>query len=386
MSDINYATMTDAELLNMAPPPIEDVPQEHGTNFVDESVEEATGAEEAEQSEADDSAEVADEDGEQEDTSNESDSDEEQGSETNTSTTAEVEEETDTTDTDTDKELNADAQLARLFQPFKAGGREISIKNIDEAITLMQKGVGYHKKMESIKQQMNVVKMLENNGLLDQNKLNFLIDISQHKPEAIAKLVQDAGIEPYDLDTEKADSYKESSYAVDPKEVELDNVLDELRDTPSYTRMLAVVGTEWDADSRNVISNNPEVLRVINQHVETGIYDIIDAEMARQQALGNLNGMSNIEAYKAIGDQLNTEGKFNHLVPKAKETPKSKLEEAAAKLAKQAPKSNKDKAIKRKAAAVPTSSTSTPKEVKDFRNMSDEEFAVYTREQLMNAM
>lgn len=374
--------MSDEELLNSVPPSTtpEDTP---GGNFEDVQSEdggETPSAEEGEQSEPDDSTEGVESAGN--DTENETSEGEEVPTETDDQANAEATDPETVETPNQEVQLTESEQLAKLFQPFKANGKEISIKSVDEAITLMQKGIGYSKKMEGIKGHLGIVKMLENNNLLDTDKLSFLIDLDNKKPEAIAKFIKDSGLDPLDIDVDQADQYKQTSYAVSPKEVELDNVLDDLRDTPSYSKMLSVVGSEWDTTSRDIVYQNPQVLKVINNHVESGIYDLIDAELTRQSALGNLTGMSSIDAYQFVGDKMEAEGKFNHLFqPK----PSNPLERAAAKLAEQANTNKQPTVDKRKAAAVPKNSAPVAPAKKDLSKMSDEEYLKYFEEQLANS-
>lgn len=200
-----------------------------------------------------------------------------------------------------------------LMTPFKANGREIQVKSIDDVRTLMQMGANYNKKMAAMKPHLKVIKMLENNGLLDEGKLSFLIDLDKKNPEAISKLVTEAGVDPMDIDADKAKGYKSGTYSVSDKEVELDNVLNELESTPTYQRTLSIVGKEWDQTSRNAIAEVPELLKLINTHVERGIYDIISAEIESERSLGRLKGLSDFEAYRQVGDVINARGGFDHL-------------------------------------------------------------------------
>ena len=209
----------------------------------------------------------------------------------------------------------------RLMTPFKANGRDIAVKNVDDAIALMQMGANYNKKMAALKPNLKLLKLLENNGLLDEGKISYLIDLEKKNPEAINKLVKDSGIDPLDLTAEKAGDYKPGTYAVDDREMELDQVLDELQGTPSYNQTLAIVSNKWDGASKQVIANQPQLLKVINSHVQSGIYDLISKEIESERMFGRLDGLSDIEAYRQVGDAIQARGGFNHLVPQA-ETPK----------------------------------------------------------------
>ena len=297
MSDVNYLNMSDEELLN-APPPDEsqeESGEEGDTQQVtneQESQEDATVADEAagtaatEAQGADSQAEEDQQEGQ----------DQEQTSTDNSQTAIDYEKE-----------------YKRLLAPFKANGRDVEVKSVEDAITLMQMGANYNKKMAALKPNLQIMKLLENNGLLSEEKLSFLIDLDKKNPGAINKLVKDSGIDPLDIDAEKAGEYQPNTYRVDEREMALDTVLEEIQDTTTYTRTLGIVSKEWDGGSKQVIADNPELLKVINDHVARGVYDVIQAEMERERMFGRLSGLTDLEAYRQVGDAIQARGGFNHL-------------------------------------------------------------------------
>ena len=209
--------------------------------------------------------------------------------------------------------VDFEAEYKRLLAPFKANGRDIQVNSVDDALSLMQMGANYNKKMQGLKPNLKLMKMLENNGLLSEEKIGFLIDLEKKNPEAINKLVKESGINPMDLDAEKAGEYKPKIHTVDDREMELDTVLDDIQSTPTYNRTLAIVSKEWDGKSKQVIADQPQLLKLINDHVDRGIYDLISKEVESGRMLGRLTGLSDIEAYRQVGDAIQARGGFNHL-------------------------------------------------------------------------
>jgi hypothetical protein len=187
-----------------------------------------------------------------------------------------------------------------------------------------------------------------------------------------------------DLDADKASAYKQSTYTVDDREIELDTVLDEIQGTPSYTRTLDIVSTKWDAASKNVIAGNPQLLRVINDHISTGIYDRIQKEIDNERMFGRLNGVSDIEAYRQVGDALHARGEFNAL---AKGSSQPKPPAPAEKVVVQ-PKPKQvdgDKLKDKKRAASSTNAVVPNSGTQDFNplSMSDEEFSKQVNKQFL---
>ena len=271
--------------------------------------------------------------------------------------------------------IDYEVEYKRLLAPFKANGREISVKSVDDAVTLMQMGANYNKKMAALKPSLKLMKLLENNGLLSEEKISYLIDIEKKNPNAIQKLVKDSGIDPMDFDAEKAGEYKPKIHTVDDREMDLDTVLDEIQDTPSYNQTLQIVSKSWDGASKQVVANTPQLLKVINDHVANGIYNIISEEVERERVFGRLNGLSDIEAYRQVGDAIQARGGFNHLG-----NAKAKTNQAPVVVQPKPKKVEDDKLNEKRRAASSTKPANTSQASNDDFNplsLSDEEFAKF---------
>lgn len=270
-------------------------------------------------------------------------------------------------------QIDYKAEYERLTQPFKANGKEIKVNSVEDAVELMQMGANYSKKMAALKPHLKLIKMLDKHGLMDESKLSYLIDLNGKNPEAIAKLVKDSGLDPMEMDENKADDYKPTSYKVDDREIELDNVLESIKDSSTYQRTISVVSNDWDKVSKEVIANTPQILSVLNAHMESGIYDIIQGELENERTFGRLQGLSDIEAYRYVGDRIQANGGFSHLA-KGQQN-QSKQNAVSAK-----PMQVQDDKLKdKKRAAAPSKPAVTTQASKDFNPLalSDEEFAKF---------
>ena len=301
-AQVDYLAMSDEEIMN-AVAPVEPVATVEETN--EEVQPEAAATETA--------TEVAEQDNEEEEGNTDAS---DTATETKTEATeekAEAEKQEEKAEKET-QAVDYEAEYKRLLAPFKANGREIQVKSVDDAVALMQMGANYNKRMAALKPNLKMLKLLENNGLLNEEKISYLIDLEKKNPEAINKLVKDSGLDPMDLDAEKAGEYKPKIHSVDDREIDLDTVLDEIQETPTYTQTLEIVSKKWDGASKQTIASTPQLLKVINDHVANGIYDLINQEVERERMFGRLNGLSDIEAYRRVGDAINARGGFNHLV------------------------------------------------------------------------
>lgn len=200
---------------------------------------------------------------------------------------------------------NYKADLNRIIgTPIKGAGKEITLDNVDDAIRLIQMGMGYQKSMEQMKPHKRTIAMLEKNGLLDEGKLNYAIDLINKNPKAIQKLISDSDIDLFELD-EDTDSYNPTNYGVSEEQLALESAISDIEGTPTAARTITVLGSEWDNASKEIVQRNPELIRIINEHMQSGIFDTVSNKVSELKTLGKLPyGMSDLEAYRYVGDAL----------------------------------------------------------------------------------
>lgn len=253
----------------------------------------------------------------------------------------------------------------KVMAPFKANGKMIQLKSPEEAIQLMQQGANYTRKMQEIQPYRKAVMLLEKHGLLDEAKLSYLVDLDQKNPEAIKKLIQDSGIDPMDIDTNEGHNYVEGSNSLGNEEFEFRTVVQEVSSSPTGRDTIEAV-TKWDQTSQDFLWKNPQVLNIIHQQKESGVYDLIVEEMERRQLLGQLSPNTPfIAGYEQVGKEMAAqEGATNSEVT-------SEPKVVATTVAKPKPTvTNSDKAK----AASPTQTNKAKAPMVDIGAMSDDEF------------
>lgn len=269
------------------------------------------------------------------------------------------------------------AGYERLMAPFKANGKMITPQSPEEAISLMQMGANYTRKMQALQPYRKVMLMLENNGLMDEDKLSYLIDLDKKNPEAIRKLLKESGTDPLDIDMEGEINYQKGNHRVSDTEAAFATELDDLKSTPEGQATLGVISQTWDEASKNALFENRGLLQTIQSQRENGIYDIISNEINRLQMLGQIPaGTPFIQAYNYVGDALAKQGAFNHLAGKPVE-PKPEVTAQRAAVATRVVKPKPTVTHSEQASAA-SPSRAAPKKVERFINplaMSDEEFA-----------
>ena len=369
LSDAAFLEKDPEELLAKETTPVEEKPAEQEIESSDQTDEDKVATSEEEVSEAQEQTEATPEEKEVSQPEGDTqkahepfaDSDTTESLDTSKKDSTETKEDTPET-----TEFDYESAYKKVSEPFKANGIDMQVKSPEDIIRLMQMGANYQKKMGKLKPNMKIIKMLENNELLDEAKLNNLIDLSKKDPKAIAKLVKESDVDPLEIDKDAPTDYEPTNYSVTDKEYNLDRVLDDIKDTETFNKTINVLTKEWDTESRSVISDQPEIIGIVNAHMANGIYDEVNAVLQQEKALGKLDGIPDVEAYRQVAEYMNKNNMFKQPEkPVGKSKVSSKTDEKA--------EADRDK--KRKAAApVKQATTQKSKPDDNFLGLSDEDF------------
>ena len=363
--DPNYLELSDEDF-DKLPEPAEPVEEESSNEEVKPDIIEDTTTEEEtdkdEEHEDESSSDTDDSSNEQEHDDVSDDDKSEEKSDVDPDTKEKKDEVKDTESNEIDYKANYEAALA----PLPANGTTIQLDSIEQLRKLASAGMNYTKKMVALKPNLKLMKMLENNGLLDEGKLSYLIDLDKKNPDAIKKLMIDGNVDPLEVNLDDNTEYKPNTYTVDDKQLLVDQVLDDIRGTPSYDETIDIIGNKWDESSKEILLNKPEIITALNDHVASGIFKTINDEVEAERMLGNLTGLSDLDAYKQIGDAIQARGGFNTEppAPELKLTPTKKV-------------TDDPKLKDKKRAASPTKSGKSNVAPKDDYNplaLSDEDF------------
>lgn len=273
----------------------------------------------------------------------------------------------------------------QIMAPLKANGKTIELRSVDELRSLAQMGANYTRKMQDIAPHRKILLMLENNGLLDESKLSFYIDLEKKNPEAIKKLVAESGIDPLEIDTSVPAKYQASNHTVTDEELGFRSVLDEVCASPEGQQTVATINSTWDQVSKERLWKDPSLISVFHQQRENGIYARITSEVDRLKALGQIPvGTTFLDAYKLVGDHLHKSNAFADLV---KPSPSNQAVQTPAVPTPVAVKTVTPKApVVNPAVAAASTPRSTPKRAQTIVNplaVSDEDF-MKTYEQFKN--
>lgn len=203
------------------------------------------------------------------------------------------------------KPIDFEAEYKRMMAPLRANGKDIELRSPDELVKLAQQGANYTQKLQQIAPHRKVLMMLQNNDLLDESKLSFLIDLEKKNPEAIKQLLKDAGVDPMDIDTSVAPAYQQGNHKVTDEEANFQSALDTMSASDEGRATLQVINTTWDQASKDLLWSNPEIMEIMQEQKTSGLYDTISTEIERRRMLGQLPANTSfLQAYKLVGDQM----------------------------------------------------------------------------------
>lgn len=205
---------------------------------------------------------------------------------------------------DTSSEPEEIAFYKQVTAPFKANGTQVQIKDPRDAIRLMQMGLNYNEKMASLKPHMRVLRSLDKAGLLDESKLNYLIDLSNHKPEAIAQLLKTAEVDTYNLPDLEEKPYQANNYMLSEDQVAFEETVKAVSANPAGEAVLNVIHG-WDDESISQISKNPNFLEQLAEQKESPLFDDAMSIIMRDKALGKLDANKPmVELYNDVATYL----------------------------------------------------------------------------------
>jgi hypothetical protein len=208
-----------------------------------------------------------------------------------------------------DLEIAADF-YSQITKPFKADGKDFSVKTPEEAVRLIQMGANYSRRMQELKPMKAMDAMLREHGLNDPKKLSELIDISKGNPEAIQKLLKVKGIDPLDIDVTKDTGYVSPDFQSNPKDLAYQEAIDNTVKAPGGGELIADMNNNWDEESKQALYEQPTIFENMLAQKDSGVYSKINTELTRQRTLGFLENVPFLQAYHQVGDAMQKAGVF----------------------------------------------------------------------------
>lgn len=203
-------------------------------------------------------------------TSDESNDEEEQGTEE-----AETEKEQDTAvETTEDVPEKGKPVTAPAMHKFKANGKEYEITEDEmrqQFPKIFGQAMNYTQKMQSLSPWRKTIDAMEQ-AKIKHEDVNLLIDVLKGDKAALASVIKKVGVDTLDINLEEGDTYQAKEYGRDTKVLDLQDVINSINTDPEYSVTYKIISSEWDDASWNVLSNDPEKVRLLHVDVKNGTY------------------------------------------------------------------------------------------------------------------
>ena len=207
-----------------------------------------------------------------------------------------------------------------IFKPFKANGKEITPRNVDDVIKLMQMGANYTKKMQTLAPVKRAYESL-NKADIKEEDLNFLIDIHKGDVEAIKQLLQRHKIDPLELDLDSNNYKANRNNIASDEDVEFSDVLRDINS--SLPKIQEILNNKWDEASKQKLVKDPKLLKALHEEIELGRFDEVQARVELEKTFGKYQGYSDLEAYIDVVTKMVAEHN-NKQVAQTKPKPENK--------------------------------------------------------------
>ena len=259
------------------------------------------------------------------------------------------------------KDVDYETVYKNIFKPFKANGKDITPRTVEDVVQLMQMGANYTKKMQLMAPLKKAAESLSRADIKEDD-LNFLIDVHKGDKEAIKKLLTKHNVDPMELDLDST-NYVPKNNIVSDEDVEYSNILDDIRD--SLPKIQEIMTNTWDTRSKEALLKDPNLMRALHEEIAMGRFDNVQAQLEIEKTFGRYKGKSDVEAYIDLVTKLAAKEQSNHQPDGTnKPTPKADVPTK--------PIPDKTKAAPIRTKATNQGSTLT---AKDIFSMSEDQFA-----------
>ena len=259
------------------------------------------------------------------------------------------------------KDVDYETVYKDIFKPFKANGKDITPRTVEDVVQLMQMGANYTKKMQLMAPLKKAAESLSRADIKEDD-LNFLIDVHKGDKEAIKKLLTKHNVDPMELDLDST-NYVPKNNIVSDEDVEYSDILDDIRD--SLPKIQEIMTNTWDTRSKEALLKDPNLMRALHEEIAMGRFDNVQAQLEIEKTFGRYKGKSDVEAYIDLVTKLAAKEQSNHQPDGTnKPTPKADVPTK--------PIPDKTKAAPIRTKATNQGSTLT---AKDIFSMSEDQFA-----------
>jgi len=277
----------------------------------------------------------------------------------------------------TDKEKDEE-QPAQSYK-FKANGKDYDFSTdeiVDQFPKIFGQAMDYTKKMQAIKPWRKTIDAIEG-AKLNHDDVSLMIDVLKGDKTAITEVLKRTGVNTLDIDTDEDSNYVAKNYGRDEKSLAIKDIVETISKDAEYATTQNILAKEWDEASWNVMTESPDMIRLLHEDVKSGVYKTLQPTLEKLKVFDG-GKKTDIEYYKeAAKEYFNKEARtesFAKLKYDRESKNKADLEKLTEVKAASQKRTNIEKASVKRKAAAPSKAAATSRGVVDYLESSDEDF------------
>jgi hypothetical protein len=199
----------------------------------------------------------------------------------------------------------------QVTSEFVANGKVM--KGFDDPkkiIRSQQMAAGFSEKMKAFKKYKPFINPLIENGLIDNpDKFNLAINAVSGDVEALKTLIQEAKIDPVELDMENI-NYEPKNQIASDIEIAFEDVIETADQYGVRDKVESVIGNDWDDNSVIELLEDSQNSADLINHISTGVYDMVQQRIAEKKMTdpyGAFSQKRSIDQYREAASELEQE-------------------------------------------------------------------------------
>lgn len=173
--------------------------------------------------------------------------------------------------------------------PMEIPANGMKVKaTFNELVEGFKKGMNYTQKMQEIKPHRKSISIMRDNGL-SETDLNLLVEAKGGSKEALSKLLSDAKIDSFDLDTEAHKEYAPEDHGSAEPDLEMEQVRTAILSDTEYKDSVDNALQTMPDDMYGLVSTEAGNLDALYKDIREGVYQEVMPEVRKIQALYGTN-------------------------------------------------------------------------------------------------
>lgn len=216
--------------------------------------------------------------------------------ETSETSTKEANAEDKTKDEEKDDTIPAEEAInivkTLIGTPIKMAGTEVTFNSVEEIIRGLQQSADYVRKTTEIKPYRVALKRMQDVGLLENEEdFSLMLQAYQGDKDAISQLANLHGVEELTPE-EELKNFVPNKSNVTTQTIALDDVISSLKSTGKLDNIQPIISNKFDDASTELVQATPQILSLLAEDVESGLYAQVESAMTKQKLLGLYNEQS----------------------------------------------------------------------------------------------